>query len=140
MGGYGSSRWETSVTRMTMEGLLRLDVRALVRKGGLQPGTLATIAWDNGATISTEVTPACPDVVTVNYNASTPTGSWLPIHEDVSLTRTSCTLGGTRTWFACPGCGIRCAVLYALGGYFRCRTCHQLAYSSTRQKQRCSAP
>ena len=133
MGGYGSGRWGTTVTRMTTEGLPRLDVRVLARKGCLQPGTLATIAWENGATVTTKVTPACSDVVTLTYCAHAPTGSWLPIHEDVCLTRTPCTLGGTRAWFACPGCGICCAVLYALGGYFRCRVCHQLAYPSTRE-------
>ncbi len=132
MGGYGSSRWGTTVTRITTEGLPRLDVRALAHKGCLQPGTLATIAWDNGATVTTEVTLACPDVITLDYCASDPTGSWLPIHEDVSLTRTPCTFGSSRVWFACPGCGIRCAILYALGSRFRCRGCHHIAYASTR--------
>jgi hypothetical protein len=48
----------------------------------------------------------------------------------VSLLRTPCRYGGTRSWFECPGCRSRCAKLYYHDGSFRCRSCHGLAYKS----------
>ncbi len=36
------------------------------------------------------------------------------------LETTPCHFGGSRTWFLCPGCGRRCAVLYQ---DYRCRKC-----------------
>jgi hypothetical protein len=56
-----------------------------------------------------------------------------PIHEPVWLLTIECHFGGPRVWFACPGCRIRRAVLYSVDGRFRCRGCHNLAYSSTRE-------
>jgi hypothetical protein len=52
--------------------------------------------------------------------------------ERVPLLTTPGTIGGVRDWFGCPACGRRCAILYALGGRFRCRGCHHLTYRSTR--------
>lgn len=48
----------------------------------------------------------------------------------VSLTRTECHFGGTRTWFECPNCNQRCAKLYFRDSSFRCRKCHGLGYRS----------
>ena len=133
MGRYGSGRWGATVTRASTEGLLRLDVRALVREALLEPGKSATVTWIDGASITTHVTPNDPDRISLRYFTVTGKGSWSsPIQQDVFLTRTRCTFGGTRVWFVCPGCGARCAVLYALRGLFRCRACHNLAYASTR--------
>ncbi len=56
------------------------------------------------------------------------------IQDVLPLAWTPCTLGGTRPWFACPGCGTRRRMLYLspAGSRFRCRACHGLAYGSTR--------
>lgn len=132
MGGYGSSRWGMTLTRMTTAGLLRLDVCALARAGGLVPGKSATVTWDGAASITTEVPFDAPDVVTLAYSVRTSTESRVSINEQIPVLTTPCTFGGTRVWFACPGCGTRRAVLYALGGLFRCRTCHHIAHASTR--------
>ena len=48
----------------------------------------------------------------------------------ISLLRTPCHYGGTRRWFACPSCSLRCAKLYFCNGSFRCRKCHGLGYMS----------
>lgn len=135
MGGYGSSRWGTTVTRFSTDGVLRLDVRALAREGGLMPGTSATVKWGDVASIATEVLLDSADVVTLAYSVRTSTDGWLSIDEQFRVLTTACTFGGTRVWLACPGCGIRRAVLYYLGHYFRCRNCHNLAYVSTRQSR-----
>jgi hypothetical protein len=55
------------------------------------------------------------------------------VRERVDLVVTPCNYGGTRPWFRCPQCWSRRRVLYSLGGHFRCRHCHDLAYSSTRE-------
>jgi hypothetical protein len=44
----------------------------------------------------------------------------------VSIDRTPQHLGGTRSWFLCPGCARRCAILYPV----RCRKCLGLHYKS----------
>lgn len=137
MGGYGSSRWGTTVTCLTTEGLPRLDVRALARAGGLVPGTSASITWQSGdgriATIITSVPLDQPTSLFLEYTILTSTESWRSIREPIALAGTPCHYGGTRTWARCPGCTTQCAVLYGFGGGFRCRGCHGLAYASTRE-------
>ncbi len=132
MGGPYSSRWGMTVTRFTTEGLPRLDVRVLAREGMLRHGT-SMVTWGNGATITLSIPTEAANEMHLAYDVQTYRGRVIPIQERMRLTRTPCTFGGTRVWFACPGCGARCAVLYALGGRFQCRQCHHLAYKSTRQ-------
>jgi hypothetical protein len=132
MGNGCSTRWGMTVTRATVEGLPRLDVRALARGGALAPGTTTTVTWGEGATVGTEVAPEVPDVLVLTYRVSNGSDPLVPVREPVRLVTTPCTLGGARAWVVCPGCGTRCAVLYARGGLFRCRGCHWLAYASTR--------
>lgn len=56
-----------------------------------------------------------------------------PRTQSISLLRTPCHYGSTRSWFGCPGCGHRCAKLYFCDGSFRCRDCHGLGYRSQLQ-------
>ncbi len=138
MGGFGSTRWGDTLTRVSTENLPRLDVRALVRAGGLEPGSTTTVTWRDGASIMIHVLPGAPDSLALRYTTHTGTGQWLQVADRIAVTRTVCHFGGTREWFACPTCGLRCAVLYALLGRFRCRRCHHLAYASTRRHARLS--
>lgn len=140
MGGIGSSRWETTVTRVTTEGLLRLDVRALARDGCLRPGTTAMVKWTHGPSIVIVMAPGDPHLVTLDYHICTDTEQPMHIRERICLLQTPCTFGGSRVWFSCPGCQHRRAILYAFRGAFRCRTCHRLAYVSTRRKSGESEP
>jgi|GEM_PF-3430472 len=39
-------------------------------------------------------------------------------------------IGGKRTWFLCPHCNRRVALLYGAGKYFLCRHCYNLTYAS----------
>ena len=57
----------------------------------------------------------------------------MPVLGRVWLDRTGCHFGGERVWFLRPGCWSRRAVLYGVAGRFRCRACHGIAYSSTRE-------
>lgn len=50
---------------------------------------------------------------------------------------TSCTFGGSRPWFVCPGqgCGRRAAILYGTKNRWLCRRCLDLAYASQRENR-----
>ena len=141
MGGFGSSRWGWTHTRATTDGLLRLDVRDLARRGlfGAGPGRLAlgTMAWtrrgEPAGEIGVEYAGDEPGAVVLDYQVRRAGGPWERVRERVPLDRTPCRYGGARPWFLCPGCGGRRAVLYCAGGLFRCRGCHGLAYASTRE-------
>jgi hypothetical protein len=70
------------------------------------------------------------DSLTLIYRVSDRgSDDWEDINEPVPLVRTRQPLGGERLWFACPGCGRRCQVLYG-GRRFRCRRCVGLPYAS----------
>jgi hypothetical protein len=133
MGGFGSGRWDGTITRTSTEGLPRLDVRGLSRAGGLQRGARSRIVWKGGASISTEVPDANPSTVVLEFHMRARYGTWIKMCDRIPLVWTDCALGGSRVWFSCPGCRTRRAILYGVQGSFRCRECHRLAYASTRR-------
>ncbi len=136
MGGYFSTRWRSEHVRQTTDALMKLDVRWLHRVGGLRPGATTFPSWPLGGkpngSIATVMDGDRP-VLTLEYSTQRPGEDWQPIKESVWLDSTPCNYGGDRTWFLCPSCGTRRAVLFSVGGRFRCRQCHDLAYSSTRE-------
>ena len=141
MGGVGSTRWGWRSTRATTDGVLALDVRVLTQRGYFAAGQGETATgieiWDlRGEEVGRIGVVYCgydPEVVTISYSATLPGGSWPQVHERILLERTACYYGGARRWFRCPGCDSRRAVLYCVGGIFRCRACQDLAYASTRK-------
>lgn len=138
MGGYGSTRWNWERTRTDTAGLLRLDVRWLARRGSLRPGTVCTLTWtgDDGEPAGTIATIMSREhrCLTLTYSTRRHgEPDWTPRTERVRLDTTACHYGGERWWFLCPQCHTRRAVLFSAGGVFACRTCHDLAYSSTRE-------
>jgi hypothetical protein len=142
MGGYGSTRWGWRSTRATTDEFPALDVRALARRGYFStgPGELAvgTETWccDGKEVGRVDVLFRGDelDAMTLEYVACQTNGNCHVVREQVRLDRTHCTLGGSRPWFVCSGCRTRRAVLFCVGGVFRCRACHDLAYRSTREK------
>jgi hypothetical protein len=137
MGGYGSTRWDYGTTHRETDPLLKLDIRIVRKMGALQPGAYATHAWTSrgepSGTITTIMHRDRP-CLTLDYRIrSRDETDWTPIREDVWIDETACHYGGTRPWFLCPGCNERRGVLFSVDGRFRCRQCHRLAYSSTRE-------
>ncbi len=133
MGGFGSSRWDWEQTRVTTDGLISLDVRWLARVGALSEGR-HEVSWSRDGQVTDRVlVSACPGAVVLDYLVSGRTKKVQLMQEPVALERIPCRFGGTRPWFRCPGCGERRAVLWLVAGHFRCRTCHQLAYQSSRE-------
>ena len=144
MGGFGSTRWGWRLTRATTDGLLAVDVRVLARGGLLSagPGFVATgdVTWTCPGTdageVSVEYRGDEAGAAVLAYRTRLPGGDWRPVRERVGLDRTGCHFGGNRTWFRCPGCDSRVAMLFGVGGLFRCRHCHNLAFASTREAGR----
>src|SRR5688572_15641930 len=132
MGGHGSTRWGWRSTRATTDAFLALDVRALARRGYFSagPGEVATgiEAWScDGEEVGGVGVHYCGDVphaMILEYRVRRAEEDWYIIREWVGLDRTRCKLGGSRPWFVCSGCRTRRAVLFCVGGVFRCRLCH----------------
>jgi len=144
MGGYGSGRPASRYP--TTDGLLFLDVRFLRRAGYLRPSAASswfTLSWSQGGRPSGTVTlivprteAPYPDHVFLSYRTQAPGQSdWTEVSERVAIETTPCHYGGERPWLACPRCGTRRAVLYSVGGYFRCRACHRVVHASTRETE-----
>ncbi len=141
MGSFGSGRWGWTVTRATTDGLLRLDVRDLARRGLFAAGpgqvALAALAWtrcgEPAGQIAVEYAGNEPGAVVLDYQVQQTGAPWEPVRERVALDRTPCRYGGARPWFRCPGCSGRRAILHCAGGRFRCRSCHDLVYGATRE-------
>ncbi len=74
------------------------------------------------------------EAVLLRYTLTRGGGEPEDVQDALPLVWTPCTFGGSRLWFACPGCATRRGVLYLspAGSRFRCRECHGLAYRSTR--------
>jgi hypothetical protein len=137
MGGYGSTRWKGTPTHDDIDGQLSLDVRWLKRVGALTPGAISLPSWSCrgeiiGSAVATMSRDGCELVLehTVPHHGA---GLSTPKKEVIWLDWTACHYGGQRVWFQCPGCERRCAVLFRMSGRFRCRRCHQVAYTSTRE-------
>ncbi len=136
MGGYSSTRWNLAHVRPETDPLLSLDVRWLGRIGALALGAVRTPQWSRrGEPVGWITTIREPDgeCLILDYATHTLGSVWAPVREAIDLVTTPGHHGGKRIWFLCPGCKSRRAVLFALDGRFRCRACHRLAYSSTRE-------
>lgn len=129
MGNEFSTRWNGVQTRRETGGLPFLDTAHLRRIGALNAGAVMDLAWTNPrgdliATIRTEMHPS-GDALTITGPRGT---------EPVPVDWMPCTAGGYQGFLLCPGCGKRRRVLYGAGMVFRCRRCHDLAYSVTRER------
>ena len=110
----------------------RLDVRELHRAGVLTPG------WRGGwyrrgekrASINIEVGKAS---IRLRYD-TTSGGECKSYDYAVMLSRSSCNYDGERSWFLCPCCGRRVAILYGFA-LFACRHCGKLAYEVQREDE-----
>ena len=113
-------------TRSTTESVPSLDVRKLNRDGLLAKGTRSTVKAENTATTTLI---ACADSIEIAYTLSDGKAQPLRVSQAVTLTTTPCNYGSDRTWFECPCCDRRVAVVY-MSDQVACRKCHGLHYRS----------
>ena len=130
MGGRGSGRRPSYGGKDTTEDSMPLDIRKLQRAAVLVPGRSASWQWTlNDRVYGSIRIRVSTGSVNLSYTY-TPRG--LPaevVDQTVWLETTPCTLGGSRTWFTCPACGKRVAVIYGAGRLFGCRRCKRLPYT-----------
>lgn len=133
--GTGGSRYGAGRPgwRRKCEQLCGLDIRKLVQRGRLWPGSYFSWHWSCGDEPAGNISiRAANDNVRLIYTW-TPYGSE-PQSMDypVWIERTPCRYGGSRPWFTCPRCHSRRAVLYGVAsdGRFGCRRCMRLGYTS----------
>ena len=106
-----------------------IDARRWKREGLFTAGRIGRWQWSDGDT--GEVT------ATIGYRgqghavALDYTLNGTPMHQQIWLNQTRCNYGGERTWFSCPGCRRRVAMLFLRAGAgFVCRHCGRVKYGS----------
>ena len=134
MGGYGSSRWDTTSTKRVIEHCSCLDINRLRRQELFNPGLPYTITWKNkwGEIVSSiGLYVLGKDLVELSYTTNGESVSYT-----VPLVWTPCNYGGERPYFKCPGrdCGRMVSKLFSSGKYFLCRDCQNLSYQSQREQ------
>jgi hypothetical protein len=131
MGGLGSGRRYGRSGKDTTEDSLPLDIRCLQRAGVLSPGRVFSWQWTVNDRVRSSIqvsVDAWQVELVYSYTANGhPAES---IRQAVMLEKTPCTFGGSRSWFCCPTCAKRVAVIYGWGRLFGCRQCKGLAYAS----------
>lgn len=112
----GRGRWYRWDKRTTADQRQRLSIGYLQRSVGLDRPTWARVEWRGGRSLRVRVEPG--------------RGVWLS-GVFVSFAYSDQHFGGRRVWWACPGCGRRCGVLFASG--WLCRKCAGLDYYASQQ-------
>jgi hypothetical protein len=135
MGGPGSGRWRGR-GRETVEAYRCLDVNRLSMKGYLRPGLSSVYHWNEGSEVASIKLHAEAGRLQLSYCVWVGDDKWKDVAEIIPIVRVPCRLGGSRSYFICPGfqngreCGRRVAKLYVSKCYFLCRHCNRLAYAS----------
>lgn len=127
--------------RPKCEQFLRLDIRALARKGLLSPGSSAYLpltSHDAGQSATVRIV-AEEDCIRVLYAWTSRGGKSASTCCHIQLERTSCHYGGARLWFRCPRCDSRRAILFGLAPYrsFGCWGCMDVVYASQDARKMC---
>jgi hypothetical protein len=117
-------------TRRTTDSIPSIDIRQLKRWGQLIPNTAQKV--DVGTATIAPIIAEKFIVPHLYYRHPGEKQSEL-IQFRIDLTKTPCHLGGERTWFVCPRCKRRAAILYLYRRTLDCRRCQDLVYQTQRQ-------
>lgn len=132
MGGIGSGRRFQNRRGPNLEEVPQLDVRVLKRNGLFNlSASNGSIKWTNLGLSECALEYTYKDsTLGISYAVKTPQKASEAVSEHIFIVRTTCNYGGTRTWFSCPACNARKAILYCASKRFLCRQCYGLNYSS----------
>lgn len=136
MGGRGSGNWRRWDSKTTTESQHQIDIRWLKKQRYLRPGTAGSLSWSWGDEQTGSIGFRMEyERMILNYRHRPHGGDWENVEQATSFDRTSCNYGGYRTWFLCPRCWKRVAILYGAGKYFLCRHCYDFTYSSQQESR-----
>ena len=136
MGGCGSGNWRRWDSKTTTESQHQIDIRWLKKQRYLRPGTAGSLSWSWGDEQTGSIGFRMEyERMILNYRHRPHGGDWENVEQAISFDRTSCNYGGYRTWFLCPRCWKRVAILYGAGKYFLCRHCYNFTYSSQQESR-----
>ena len=131
MGGIGSGR---TGGKRRVDSVRKIDVRTLHREGVFKQQH-AKLSWyyNDLHAGSIDIFPE-GDVVRLEYNVRLAGNSdFRKVEQVISLTRTTCWYGGSRSWIICPNCLRRVALLYLCSSQFICRYCSQIVHDSVNE-------
>lgn len=121
--GAGRPAWHVKA-----ESCRSIDARRWAREGILREGQVGGWAWTDASTGEA--------LASIGYRTSAHAVALIyslsgePMEQRVQIQRTACHYGGMRSWFGCPRCSRRVAVLYLRNLGFACRRCNRIAYGS----------
>jgi hypothetical protein len=132
MGGRGSGRRSNFDGKQETQDSMPLDIRKITRQALLMPGMGFSWQWlvNDRPVASISVAVHTNQCIVLSYRMKS---SAEVVQQQVQTQTTSCNLGGQRTWFICPRCTKRVALLYAPGRYFACRQCSGLGYATQKE-------
>jgi hypothetical protein len=134
MGGRGSGRHSWGGGKTTTESQKRIDVRWLKQQGYLRAGVMGNLVWSRRGEQTGLINYNMAErSMVLSYRCREKGGEWESVEQAIAFDRTPCNYGGHRTWFLCPRCGKRIAILYGTGKFFLCRHCYDLAYESQQE-------
>lgn len=131
MGGQGSGR-RLSSTRGRTHARLELKIHDL-KRGGLLERTGTFAAGSQAPGQSYICMHNTGGAIELEYRIKIPDGVDLRRCYTIELSYSRCHKGGQRAWLLCPsmGCGKRTSSLFLNNhGYFTCRHCQRLVYTS----------
>lgn len=112
--------------RLKAEQTPRIDIRIWHKRGLLWDGSNNTWSWSRGEESAGSIRfTVNADSIRLTYAAQGQDAS-----QTIRTTTTPCRYGGARTWFQCPCCSKRAAVLFMRSGRFACRQCQRVSYTS----------
>lgn len=112
--------------RLKAEQSRRIDIRQWRKRGYLGAGHTFSWSWTRGDESAGNIgVTVGSGNMRLNYAIDGRDAS-----QTITTTTTPCHYGGSRTWFTCPVCDDRAAVLYLRAGRFACRRCQRVSYST----------
>lgn len=110
----------------------QIDIRRWMREGFLKAGRTLGWGWTEGGKQTASIQVVVNDASTINiqYRMTINGDQIHNIDARINLAKTTCYYGNTRTWFTCPSCRARSAILYIHRQGPFCRRCIGLRYNS----------
>lgn len=131
MGGRGSGRRSSYSGKPETNESMPLDIRKITRACLLNPGSSFSWQWTvNDQQVAGIRVRVDWQSLLLSYHLKS-TGE--VVEQRVQTQSSPCHLGGERSWFTCPQCSKRVALLYAPGRYFACRKCYGLGYATQKE-------